>query len=608
MGLSSWDDDCALTGSQFGVLFTLRQGEPATQITVQPHAPDRAIVPLISRCPQFGNDAAQVLDLVRHRLAVSRVETLLAVGALVRATADEPRIYLGVPERHAGNRLRKAFQSAGFWCPEADDGAKSIRRALQEGGSLFGVAKRFGPCPACAYYYAIDSRALRSSLDLVGAVVGGASLAYLEAFSARINDVCSGVNWGWAAVTGGDGAVRYLKLEASPNDMADAARVCAERGDLPDYHRTLTTMAAEWRLGLEPQTFSCIIGPDNHDTACYFGLTRLGSRARRVSARRQRPSKKATSDQVKHRSTVEATARAVDAIIALQTDEGWWTDFEIETVGASDQWVTAFVALQLADLRAVRSPRLDIAVERAGRYVNACWDDGLAYNHASPIDADSTAHALLLRERLGQPLGRKDAEALLQFQEPEGGFATFRPAPHVPNGSWTVAHPEVTAVAVQALWPFRRHRAVKSAIARAFMWANDSAGRAVCTRSFWWELEWYARVQWVRALRLAGAAVPDSHLPFKRGAGWTITSYLDAAYLLELHLHTERRADANIVAAGLVDAQEESGFWPTQRILRVVNDRITEPWSDPQCAVLYADGGCYSAAAIAAALDRVAPI
>ena len=229
---------------------------------------------------------------------------------------------------------------------------------------------------------------------------------------------------------------------------------------------------------------------------------------------------------------------------------------------------------------------------------------GLGYNEASPIDADSTAHALLFLTAEREESDRSLGEMLLQFQASDGGFSTFIRPPDSRDSSWTTSHPEVTATALLALWPLRTDPLVATAIKRAFDWAESSPGWDGCARAFWWNLTWYGRLQWVRALKRHDRAVPrELSLPQGKSR-LDVTSHLDAAYLLELCLELDQMDDAALVAGSLCETQKPNGLWPTSPVLRIVDDDCFSPWSEPGRSSLVADAGLYSSATIVVALDR----
>ena len=126
-------------------------------------------------------------------------------------------------------------------------------------------------------------------------------------------------------------------------------------------------------------------------------------------------------------------ARAVDYLLAARGGEGWWRDFPT-VMGGSDEWVTAYVATELARIG-------DASVDHAGARLAAlaAWqwmqgrrveDRGWGFNRELPEDADATAWGLLLAWALGVQDGARARAALGVLRShvsPDGGVASYAP-------------------------------------------------------------------------------------------------------------------------------------------------------------------------------------
>jgi hypothetical protein len=299
--------------------------------------------------------------------------------------------------------------------------------------------------------------------------------------------------------------------------------------------------------------------------------------------------------------------RAISAVCAVQDDDGAWTDFDVAGMGASGAWVTAAVGLRLAELPpAFRDDAVERAIARATeRIASVRW----SYNQRTPQDADTTAHAMLLlaetgRAHDGAPDGPPgDAiDQLLGFQTVDGGFSTFAPGARGADfASWSVSHPDVTAVAVRALGRHRARPGVAAALERALV---RRAGDRLAGGwpAFWWALDWYTAAAWARA---AGELALDWEPP-PRPAPGPLRAPLDAAYLLEVALASGWEAIALTVADVLLAAGGDP-LWSPVPVLRVTVPHVARPWElaghlGGRC---YADvRGIYSTAIIASVLAR----
>lgn len=295
--------------------------------------------------------------------------------------------------------------------------------------------------------------------------------------------------------------------------------------------------------------------------------------------------------------------RAISAVCAAQDDDGAWTDFDVAGMGASGAWVSAAVGVRLAELPpALRDDAVERAIARAAeRIANVRW----SYNQRTPHDGDTTAHAMLLLAETGGAGDRAPDGAidqLLGFQTVDGGFSTFAPgARGAEFASWSVSHPDVTAVAVRALGRHRARPDVAAALERALVrYAGDRVAGG--WPAFWWALDWYTAAAWARA---AGELALDWQPP-PRPAPGRLRAPLDAAYLLEVALASGWEAIAITMADVLLAAGGESQWSPVP-VLRVTAPHVTRPWelAGDAGGRRYADvRGIYSTAIIASVLAR----
>lgn len=295
--------------------------------------------------------------------------------------------------------------------------------------------------------------------------------------------------------------------------------------------------------------------------------------------------------------------RGISSLCALQDGDGGWSDFEIAGMGASGPWVTAAVGLRLAGLpSAFRDEPVARAVERAVHRLDgeATW----SYNHKTPHDADTTAHAMLLLGQAGH-VRPGSVEQLLAFQTIDGGFSTFAPnARGAGYASWSVSHPDVTPAAVTALGRHRARPDVAAAIARALD-RRAADRRDGHWPAFWWGLDWYTAAAWARAMRVLG----EPWDPPPRPALGPLRAPLDAAYLLEVALAAGWDAIAITMAEVLVSTGGDGPLWPAVPVLRVTAPDVARPWElgGDHGGRLYADvRGVYSTSVIVSALAHYA--
>jgi hypothetical protein len=150
---------------------------------------------------------------------------------------------------------------------------------------------------------------------------------------------------------------------------------------------------------------------------------------------------------VKQSDLIKATSEAVEYLFAQQQNDGHWEDFQLP-MGASDEWVTAFVGEALAMIIACPLwSRFSDPLSHAIQWLlkNRHYRRGWGFNARTGPDADSTAYVLRLLRRFKIDIGADDESWLQERWHPDGGIATYEgPA------AWGMPHPDVTAVAFQA--------------------------------------------------------------------------------------------------------------------------------------------------------------
>ena len=246
---------------------------------------------------------------------------------------------------------------------------------------------------------------------------------------------------------------------------------------------------------------------------------------------------------------------------------------------------------------------LAAALSAACAFVVDRWRNGWGYNSNSPVDADSTAHGMLFLVGIGCAAPDHTAEALLSFQQRDGGFATFT---HLGNGtslhSWAVSHAGVTALAVRALQPHIGTPSVAAAVARAVEYMQTS-GVSDGWPSFWWKLRWYTFANWLETSIGLGGHWPSLPNLSNPGSGVTEKIPLDCA--LHLHAATLLRdvATADEVAGHLVEGICLNDIWPVHAVLRLPEADVLHPWRFSQVGTVLPDSrAVYSTATICAAL------
>jgi squalene cyclase len=215
------------------------------------------------------------------------------------------------------------------------------------------------------------------------------------------------------------------------------------------------------------------------------------------------------------------TRRAVDYLIDRQTDQHLWYDFPT-LGGGSTEWVSSYIGAALAtetDRTAHESATR--AWRRLAR--RRIWSAGWGYNRRVPSDADSTAWALCLADRVGTPTGLTCWRArrfLAKHQLSDGGVATYCDSGPVRaftgllgtsfEGWCGRSHPSVTAAAAGQ---FGGHDCDDSL--DALRRSQTSAGH---WRGYWWPDDSYPTALAAAALSRSGD--PSDAVRVRRAAEW----------------------------------------------------------------------------------------
>jgi hypothetical protein len=261
-------------------------------------------------------------------------------------------------------------------------------------------------------------------------------------------------------------------------------------------------------------------------------------------------------------------ARAAGFLVHQQSPDGAWRDFLLPP-GRSDAWVTAYTGTRLLSASPGDFVDAKPALKAAVRFIEGARArrGGWGYNARCAPDADSTAQAILFLRAAGGTPTLRDYAALARFQLRDGSFATYMRDEAA--GGWCRGHPDVTAVALQALAAILEPNHVILRRGRARMEAF--VARRDATASYWWPSPFYlARELLVLAgcsrIEVSVTALDRERLP----AGGCFEMALAAEVALRGGDGMDR---AERLARELCAAQLNDGSWPSAPILRVVDPR-----------------------------------
>jgi squalene cyclase len=299
-----------------------------------------------------------------------------------------------------------------------------------------------------------------------------------------------------------------------------------------------------------------------------------------------------------------AVVRAIGYLEASRSGDGLWRDFHT-LAGASTDWVSGFVAYAISNAAGSRPSVRAACKALLGRQrPNGGW----AYNRAVPTDCDSTSWVLLALST--GPMWRPSAiMSGLRFIADHrvakgGGYATyaardgierFVELPASMTEGWRIAHPCVTAVALQSLLVHGRSPNSEPVGAALDYLVSQRDARGVWP-SYWWQGYGYGTYHALRALRMARAIhardvdVTAGYLIEQQGedGGWCdetdagpAESGAFATACIVLALLLEPNEAARAAAARAVEwlgrSQRPDGGWPVRPILRIPTPMTRTP-------------------------------
>ncbi|HEV2677170.1 MAG TPA: prenyltransferase/squalene oxidase repeat-containing protein [Aliidongia sp.] len=279
--------------------------------------------------------------------------------------------------------------------------------------------------------------------------------------------------------------------------------------------------------------------------------------ARAATDDRSRPASALPSERL----LSQAMDRALDFLAARRRQGGFWRDFDL-SIGESDEWVTGFIACQLA-----------LAGQERGRSVAEqaiAWllrrqrpSGGWGYNAVSPPDADSTAWVLHLAAALGiaSPALEPAKAFLAEHFLPDGGVATYGPATPIRLDD------RVLTTAEAAGWR-QGHDCVLANVAPLF--GGDTLARLRrrhrpdgAWTAYWWDNDIFATALAVDSLNPA-----DDAAAIAAARTWCLAldpaslSTFDLAWVLRPLLNHGPAVDGMPALTRLLQLQERDGGWP----------------------------------------------
>jgi hypothetical protein len=276
----------------------------------------------------------------------------------------------------------------------------------------------------------------------------------------------------------------------------------------------------------------------------------------------------------------DALSDAIEFLRAAQSDEGAWWDYRLP-VGSSDQWVSAYVGLALAEAdRLATFPEARRAALAAAYWLRErrTYAAGWGYNGVTGPDSDTTGLAVALCDVLDLPVAEADRRFLAERWRAAEGIATF----DGPN-AWGVGHWDVTPVGYLGLNSQDRER-LASAFCDALHANRMPTG---FWRSYWWRNPYYSTFNTLDVLDALGFEEPAGLVESQ--AALIVDNPFDLACYIGIEfLRNPVDPRIGLHVRALLNWQSRHGSWAGSANLRVTDDSCYAPWDEPS-GTYYAD-------------------
>jgi hypothetical protein len=296
---------------------------------------------------------------------------------------------------------------------------------------------------------------------------------------------------------------------------------------------------------------------------------------------------------------VAAIADGVRYLCELQQENGAWVDYPQLPVGASDQWVTAYVGYALAQQG---TQPAWAAAQRGGRWLSTerTYPAGWGYNAMTGPDADSTAMTLSLLRELDWPIAPEDQAFLRGCWRSAGGLATYDHGP----GAWGDVHWDVTPIGYLGLTETDQ-QALRESFLKG-LWHNRMEDGM--WRAYWWRQPYYST--WLTLEVLIRLDLPEPNLPRHLPAQpIAVDNPFDLSCLIGIEFcRGKPLAQLGRYLRSLLSWQSQDGRWAGHPNLRVTDPTCHNPWERSQGEYYSDQAATITTATVLRVLTNLLPI
>lgn len=364
----------------------------------------------------------------------------------------------------------------------------------------------------------------------------------------------------------------------------------------------LTHTPGEWssvvrqitcRFSLAPLDTDPVLESGEYQVAFIgLGLTTDNEPRLNLYAKHNAPSGAPELDELR-----SALADAVGYLQSIQNQDGSWTDFHLP-VGVSDQWVTAYASLALAQCGETPGSSSAAAAVKGAMWLseNRTYKEGWGYNGATGPDSDSTAIAIALFDELEMTVAEQDRAFLSNHWRDGDGISTYD-GPE----AWGAGHWDVTPWGYHGMLPEDRELYREQFLLAL---SNNRLGNGFW-RAYWWRNPYYSTFVTLEVLERLG--IPEPEAAFHQPAP---SIQIDNPFDLGCYIGIESLRDPSDHRIGghlrtLLNWQEGDGRWRCAANLRVTGRSCYAPWDRPEGAYYEDQKSVLTTATIARILSRI---
>jgi len=207
-----------------------------------------------------------------------------------------------------------------------------------------------------------------------------------------------------------------------------------------------------------------------------------------------------------------------------------WSDFQTNSSGSSDSWISAFIAWQSGKML-THEQKTNLR-ELLNSYIQE--DKGIGYSLTSGTDCDSTTHFINACLELGVSIDlvSNQIKYILNHQKPDGGFSTYnkeniddliKTRKYKSYSGWLSSHNCVSAVVFETL--ARINFINNSAFSNLIDYIVDKQNNMGFWDSYWWHSRFFATSKILNVIRSQNLLNKPLEIAYQKGLDFILSNF-----------------------------------------------------------------------------------